>query len=424
MKIKKVIIQILACVLAVFAAAFVGVAFDNQAVSTTITAIVFALICGAVSVKLFIASAKTKAKEKEKEKEKGKSDVAPTEKEEDSSTNTVLENPVQKTDKQEDEKALPYIKVPEIKVVFDFGDLGKDDDFGINLYKASDRDVLHLQHYFVLDVETTGLDRKNDKIVEIAWQEYDNGVKLSEYTTLVNPEMHISMSATKVNNIHDYDVIDAPKYADINNLVYKTLVDKTVIGHNIQFDLAFIKRMMGSVEGRIVYIDTVTLSKKVFPGLNSYKLQDLCKSLNLPVESSHRALNDVSATYELFKKCQNELIRRDAEEKAKKKEEREREKARRKEQYGNSSLFDVSFVYTGNFSIDRQKMMNMAISVGAFARQSVSGKTDYLVVGDVSTFPGWALDRKLNKAKAMQENGGKIKIIGEKEYFDLIKSAQ
>lgn len=64
MKAKKIIMRVLACALAVFAAAFVGVAIDNQATSTTIAAIVFALICGVISLKLFMSASKAAKKSK------------------------------------------------------------------------------------------------------------------------------------------------------------------------------------------------------------------------------------------------------------------------------------------------------------------------------------------------------------------------
>ena len=53
------------------------------------------------------------------------------------------------------------------------------------------------------------------------------------------------------------------------------------------------------------YIDTLTLTRKVYPGLKSYKLQDLIKEYNLKTYAAHRALADVVATqqlYELLKK--------------------------------------------------------------------------------------------------------------------------
>jgi DNA polymerase-3 subunit epsilon len=47
-------------------------------------------------------------------------------------------------------------------------------------------------------------------------------------------------------------------------------------------------------------VDTVTLSRKVLPGFNSYSLGSLCDSLGIVIENRHRALGDVEATVKLL----------------------------------------------------------------------------------------------------------------------------
>ena len=202
------------------------------------------------------------------------------------------------------------------------------------------------------------------------------------------------------------------------------LLDQIVVGHNVQFDLAFIKNLINAKDHRIVYVDTLALAKKVFPGLKSYALDALCVELSLPVNSSHRASQDAEATKALLDACLSKMREQKEFEKRQMKEKREYEKSMRFAKFNKSPLFDISFVYTGGFTIPRSEMESLAVSVGAIPRAKVTSKTDYLVVGDVSELPQWALDRKLGKANELIEKHGKIQKISEGEYIKMIGAAK
>lgn len=295
---------------------------------------------------------------------------------------------------------------------------------GVDIYKLPKGSELKLKDYYVLDVETTGLDRRRDRIIEIAWLKVQNDIVVDHYVTLVNPERPISPSASCVNGICDCDVANAPKYEDIREKVKSELVGATVVGHNVTFDLDFVKYLLGDLEGRILYADTLTLAKRAFPGQASYKLENLCKSLYLSQQSSHRALQDVASTKELFDACILELRRKQAEEKAARKAEKEADQQDRQKRYGKSPLFDVSFVYTGEFGMDRAAMEELARSVGAVTRNAVTSKTDYLVVGKIANLPEWARERKLGKADELIAKGCKVKKISKAQYLDMIAEAE
>lgn len=284
-----------------------------------------------------------------------------------------------------------------------------EEENGVDLYKLSLNEILNIKEYYVLDLETTGLNKKSDRIVELAWLHILSGKVVEEYETLVNPEIPISSSASIVNGITDSNVKDSPTYSDIREKVISSLIGSIVVGHNITFDLSFIKTLIGNVEGRILYVDTLSLAKSAFPGLDRYRLDFLCEKLNLSVSSSHRALSDVAATEELFSVCRAELIRKKEEEKQKKKEEKERENQERLEKYGSSPLFNISFVFTGEFQRNRSELEDSLLPVGALLRKSVTSKTDYLVVGDYKNLPVWAYQRKIGKADELISNGINIK---------------
>ena len=72
---------------------------------------------------------------------------------------------------------------------------------------------------------------------------------------------------------------------------------------------------------------------------------------------------------------------------------------------------DIMFCYTGDFSRPREEMEQLALNCGACVRQQVNGKTGYLVEGDISDLPDWAVTRKHGKAKVLIEQGKKIQVI-------------
>lgn len=310
-----------------------------------------------------------------------------------------------------------------LKIDIDIGDAEKSCDL-IDMYKLSDKEILRAKTYYVVDVETTGLNRVQDRIIELAWIYVENGSVMGTYSTLVDPERKISQTASAVNGIFDEDIKGAPKYSDIQGKVKSALVGATVIGHNVTFDLGFIARLIGKTDGRILYIDTYHLARRVFPDLPGYKLGQLCETLHLGSRSSHRALDDVQATLELFNLCQTELQKRDEEAKAERKAKKIEAELQRKALFDGSPLYNVSFAYTGIFASNREELEALAPSVGALIRTKISSRTDYLVAGDVSTLPEWAYQRKMGKAQELIAGGGKIKIITEDEYIEMIGSAK
>ena len=153
---------------------------------------------------------------------------------------------------------------------------------------------------------------------------------------------------------------------------------------------------------------------------------------NIDPGKAHTAYDDAQATLELFNALRYEYThkeeieaKRKAEELETRRQKREAIKTNRLETFSNSPLFDTRFCFTGDFSIGRESMETLATSVGALVqKKEVNGRTNYLVKGDVSALPEWALDRKLRKADDLSKAGKKIKTIDEAEFMRLIAEAK
>ena len=134
------------------------------------------------------------------------------------------------------------------------------------------------KRYIAFDVETTGLSPMNDKIIEVAAVLFENGEIIKGYSSLVNPEVFIPYSATAINHITNEMVKDAPKecivYAELVDFLGDALKQQTTIcAHNASFDMNFLSEtlMRLGYDGKISYVDTLSLSRSLIKGLHNYK---------------------------------------------------------------------------------------------------------------------------------------------------------
>lgn len=282
-----------------------------------------------------------------------------------------------------------------------------------------------IKTYIVVDTETTGLSCKHDKIIEISLARYSNGERTDHYTTLINPHRHIPEEATAINHIADEDVEDAPTFAKAWPQISRFFDGSIVVGHNVTFDLNMIGYNMSRKAQPldVSYLDTVQLAKDAFPGQPNYKLATLVENLGISDSQEHRADSDVELTAKLFELCRAAIIDRYERELKERREQKAKEKAERQARYGWSPLLDNNFVFTGEFSHEREKLESILESVGANKRDKVNGNTDYLVVGELKNLPQWALERKYLKAQQLSDAGKKVKLITEKDYITLIQKA-
>ena len=184
--------------------------------------------------------------------------------------------------------------------------------------------------------------------------------------------------------------------------------------------MRFLGRAVRGETLQIEYIDTIALAKRAFPGQPSYKLENLAKIFGFSDGRLHRAIDDAEITASLFDACRKAIMDDYQRELAERKAEREIRKAKRLEEFAWSSLIDKNFVFTGDFLSNRRELENAVEKVGANLRTEVNGNTDYLVAGDVTHLPQWAVERKYLKAKELIEKGGKLRIITEEQYFNMI----
>ena len=156
--------------------------------------------------------------------------------------------------------------------------------------------------YAIVDIETTGGSARREKITEIAIYLHNGGKITDEFVSLVNPERNIPYFITNLTGITNEMVEDAPRFYEIAKTIVELTEGRTFVAHNARFDYSFIRQEFKSLgfNYRRKIIDTITLSRKLFPGHRSYSLGNICRELKIGINGRHRAAGDALATVKLF----------------------------------------------------------------------------------------------------------------------------
>lgn len=291
--------------------------------------------------------------------------------------------------------------------------------------------------YVVMDFETTGFSPQDDEIIEIGIAKCCGETVLDTFSTFVNPEFDLPAKITELTGIKNEDLMGAPKLKTAIAQAAEFIGNEIIVAHNAAFDIGFLKSayQAADISREIRYIDTLALSKKLFPGLPNHKLSTIIQEFSLmDGQQTHRALDDVLCTHRFFELCVSEMIDRDCREDAISFVPLKVEHVDPPKKTADivptvqnidpdGPLFGKNIVFTGELSIDRTEAMQMAVNVGAIVKSSVSRKTDYLVVGtqDISIVGDDGMSTKEEKAYAFNQSGkANIEVIREKEFMELI----
>ncbi|MFD1413837.1 ATP-dependent DNA helicase DinG [Oceanobacillus jeddahense] len=165
--------------------------------------------------------------------------------------------------------------------------------------------------YVVIDLETTGNSpAKSGKIIEIGMVVIENEEIKETKTTLLNPNQSIPPFISHLTGIHNEEVKDAPLFIDEAEAITRILQDSYIIAHNANFDVGFLNMELtsnGYPELKNQVLDTVELSRILFPSISSYKLNHLADYFELHHDDPHRALSDAYVTAKLFFKLKEKL---------------------------------------------------------------------------------------------------------------------
>lgn len=163
----------------------------------------------------------------------------------------------------------------------------------------------------ILDTETTGLDFRLDRIIELGGVELVNkfptGRTFHEY---INPgDRQIHPEAMAIHGISDADLAGKPRFAEIANAFLEFIDGAHVVAHNASFDASFINAELERIGADPIapdrVVDTLAIARRKHPmGPNS--LDALCRRYG--IDNAHRTLHGALLDSELLAEVYIELI--------------------------------------------------------------------------------------------------------------------
>lgn len=168
-----------------------------------------------------------------------------------------------------------------------------------------------MNKFVVVDLETTGNNsRGQDRIIQIAAFVLENGEVIEQFSSFINPVIEIPAFISELTGIHKEMVVHAPQFEQIAEELYPIFEDAYFVAHNVHFDLTFLQKEFERVGFQKIYplsIDTVELTRILYPTLSSYKLSDLANVFHIEHENPHQADSDAEVTAELLTILLNKL---------------------------------------------------------------------------------------------------------------------
>lgn len=160
-----------------------------------------------------------------------------------------------------------------------------------------------VEDFVAVDLETTGLCPRSDRILEIGAVRVKGGEREAVFHTLINPGLRIPERVRELTGISESDTAGAPSLEDALPGLLEFLGDLPLLGHRVLFDYSFLKK--ACVDRRIPFerrgIDTLKIARKHLPQLEHKNLSYLCAYYDIP-HQAHRALGDALAAWQLYEK--------------------------------------------------------------------------------------------------------------------------
>lgn len=265
-----------------------------------------------------------------------------------------------------------------------------------------------LTDFVVFDIETTGLNKFEDKIIQISAIKYVKDKKVATFNEYINPGFHIDKKIMFLTGISNDTLESSPTLSTVMPSFELFIADFPLVGHNIiRFDIPFLINN-GISKKDISALDTYPLSDRKLPDLKNHKLPTLKKYFGI-INRSHNALNDCETNAIVYQHLRDDKLDPVTIERS------------NTQQFFSGKRFCV----TGEFmETSREDLVDVINEYGGKYTHSVSRLTDYLIDG--TQVSGNLTDgvHSSSELKAMQfqKENGRIQIISYKDFCELLSS--
>lgn len=313
------------------------------------------------------------------------------------------------------------------------------------------------QNYTVIDIETTGLDPNFDSIIEIAAIKVVNNSIESTFSSLVKPpvieydEEYDDCNFLSDDDGHKYYYVDdyisklthitnemldtAPEAKDVLNDFVNFISDDILVGHNVNFDINFLyDNLLNYWDYKLTndFIDTLRLCRRLHKELPHHRLSDMVEFYKIDTSSAaHRALSDCETTNKLFERLHDSMLEQfESLDNFKLSFKRKRKTidvnsiTTSNENFNTlHPLYQKVCCFTGKLEkLQRKDAMQLVVDLGGIVANSITKKTNYLILGNNDYCPTIkdGKSSKQKKAEKLKLSGQDIDIISENTFYEML----
>lgn len=167
--------------------------------------------------------------------------------------------------------------------------------------------------YVIFDLETTGLSARYDRIIEFGAVKMRNGMEIEAIRNMfIKPGRELSELVTNLTGIDNKMVKNGYEIVPALKKINKFLEGAILVSHNASFDVGFLNEALknnGFEQLKNPIIDTLALSRFVFPRQRSHTLGAIARSLDVEYDesSAHRAIYDAEVLNSVYEGLLNEV---------------------------------------------------------------------------------------------------------------------
>lgn len=316
-------------------------------------------------------------------------------------------------------------------------------------------------NYIGIDFEVANT-RNRNSVCSVGLVEVRDGEIVREYYTLINPYDEFDPYCVAVHGITEDMVAKAPGFAEVWRDMAGWLEGRTLVAHNASFDISVLKSCLethGLDYPECTYVCSYLLSRRIWPGLPGYRLNQMAAFHKLEAFRHHDALEDARVAALLLQKCLEQTATKETGDLAAacgyrigelspggvftgftslKSLSKSKGGAKTKAKTGSSAglkptvsdfnkehaFYRKNIVFTGRLgSLTRLEAMQRVIDCGGSCMESIELKTNYLVIGQrdyLKLMDGAYLSSKVQKAKKLAGAGIPITMLSEQQFIDML----
>lgn len=293
--------------------------------------------------------------------------------------------------------------------------------------------------YCVIDIETTGLSPDFDSIIEVSAVKFSNGREVDHFTSLIKPEdtyddgSYIDEFIEELTGITNEMLSSAPDSLTVFKQFKAFLGDNILIGHNVSFDINFLyDNFMNYLSEPFAndFVDTMRFSRMLHPEERHHRLKDLSERYGIDYSGAHRALADCYLTQACLERLSAEILQTYGDFQSFIDSHKRCGVLKAADIVASNTEFDIAHplygkvcVFTGTLEkMSRKEAMQLVADVGGVNADSVTKKTNFLILGNNDYCP-LVKDGKSNKQKKAEKlklDGNDIEVIPENVFYDML----